>query len=91
MVIDLLGAWWLRAGGLLAQASDSGRQLAPEERARVLVALSALALLSVFLIALAWVALRMVRRYVDRSSPEVPAKSSLHADDWADRPIVPPE
>jgi hypothetical protein len=75
---------------LLAQSGQPERTLTAEDRARLLVAVASLALLSLFLIALAWVALRMVRRYVNRSSDAIQArtKSSHRDDDWADRPIV---
>jgi hypothetical protein len=90
MVVRLLGACSAQAMLVLAQAADAGRTLDPKQRARLLIAITSLALLSVFLIALAWVALRLVRRYVDRSSQAVPARNqaAFRGDDWADRPLV---
>ena len=90
MVNQLLRATPIPGLVLLAQSGQPERTLTAEDRARLLVAVASLALLSLFLIALAWVALRMVRRYVDRSSVAVQARarSSHRDDDWADRPIV---
>jgi flagellar biogenesis protein FliO len=77
---------------LMAQIEGkSGQSLDPKDRARMLVAVTSLALLCVFLVALAWVMLRMVRRYVDRSSQAIRSveKPRLTTDDWADRPLFP--
>ena len=91
MVARLLGVCSTQAIVVLSQVSNGGRTLEPKDRARLLIAITSLALLSVFLVALAWVALRMVRRYVDRSSQAIAGKTTpnFHADDWADRPMVP--
>ncbi len=90
MVNQLLRAMPLPGLVLLAQAGQSERTLTAEDRAKLLVAVASLALLSLFLVALAWVALRMVRRYVDRSSDAIQARarSSHRDDDWAERPMV---
>jgi hypothetical protein len=77
---------------VIAQIEEkSGQSLDPKDRARMMVAVTSLALLCVFLMALAWVMLRMVRRYVDRSSQATRSfeKPHLTADDWADRPHFP--
>lgn len=92
MVSSLLGAVVSHTAVVIAQIeTESGRSLDPKDRARMLVAVTSLALMSVFLIGLAWVMLRMVRRYIDRSSQAASSieKPRLKADDWADRPLVP--
>ena len=91
MVSLLLSDCLNRVGIVLAQAEAvTPKSLDPKVRARLLVAVTSLALLGVFLIALAWLALRMTRRYVDRSSAAALRRpdTELQADDWAQKPMV---
>ncbi len=91
MVDSLVGCatGWLAA--VLAQTDVApARPLDPAGRAKLLVALTSLAVLSLFFIALAWLALRMTRRYVDRSSKVAPqiGNTRYPVEDWAQRPLI---
>lgn len=65
-------------------------RLTPEDRIRVLLALAILLFLGFAFAAFAWWAGRWTRRYMNR--PLRPSRQQdLHADDWARKPLLPPE
>jgi hypothetical protein len=64
--------------------------LTPEDRIRVLLALAILLFLGFAFAAFAWWAGRWTRRYMNR--PLRPSRQQdAHGDDWARKPLLPPE
>jgi hypothetical protein len=61
-------------------------------RAKVLAALAALVLLGFLMLALVWLGARFTRRYMaSQASCEPPRKTPLDLDDWAKKPLAPPD
>ncbi len=65
-------------------------RLEPADRVRVLAALAALVILGFALVAFAWWAARLTRRYMNRP-PRYGSSNPPQVDDWASKPLFPKE
>ena len=63
-------------------------RLDPSVRAKVLAALAGLIILGFGMVALVWLGARVTRRYMNQGTPR---RTPPDENDWARKPIVPPE
>jgi hypothetical protein len=66
------------------------RRMDPQTRTKVLAALAGFVILGFGLVLLAWLGARVTRRYMNQE-PLRRRDPAHFQDDWASRPLVPPE
>jgi hypothetical protein len=90
MVVQLYRVLAASVGILLGQSHDTPiTRLPPAARAKLIGSLILLTIGGVALVVLSWLALRVGRRYLNRSEEITSLRSpQVHRDDWADKPLL---